>query len=953
MTTHDSSEDMPWVRKVHEVWRQVGREVALKVISSRLIANSEAVERFDREMQTAARLSHSNIVTAYDADHAGGLHFLAMEYVDGVDLSEVVKQHGPLPVTEACECIRQAAMGLQHAHEQRMVHRDIKPQNLMVEGDGLGVAGQKSYDKQPPLSIKILDFGLAGFANEAGADGIEETGQPASEELALGQLTALGTMMGTPDYISPEQSRDARSVDIRSDIYSLGCTFYFLLTGRPPFEGDNVMLKLEAHRKLDPEPIESIRVDLPVEVAEVVRRMMSKKPAERFQTPAEVAEALAPFVERYRDPSHVTPRGQPRRRSVGHRAAVALMLFFVLAVIAAAVIYVVTDRGTLVIQTQVPDARVVIRQKGKDVQTIDISEFVKAGNANPAKPGNGVRVEVNLRSGDYEVELLGNDSSLKVINGKITVRRGDLVIVKISKQPNTIPQGQVAAPELRYISDNFFAAIVLQPRRIFSSPIANSTKMFVFSAFSKDLGVDMKDVEQLVLLVSSPTKPGELSAMVRFVHPTDASAIAARMFGEFEKKTSRGSMYYVNRRGIAAFVVDKSTIIRAPENTLLQMISADHSRTSLARQLQTANLQNDLTVAISFNEQSRKAMHATADAVRAQISRKLATDLELVADAIEYATIGLNFSIGGSVTLSLRGKDKKAADTIEQLCRAGVVELQALLIRLGADKLTEQMTDPKQLALKTAFDLLVATKVSRQGDLVVATSKAPEDFSDMLLLSVVMPAQAASQILRSKNRLKRIGLAMYNYHDTHQSFAPGQSRPDDQFDAKGKPLLSWRVHILPMIGDDERALFKRFRLDEPWDSEHNIELLGEMPSVFKTTDDANKTTILAVVGPGTIYEGKRGFQFKDITDGSSNTILAVIAGDDKAVPWTKPVDLPFNPDDPISEFGKLADGGFSTVFADGSVYFLRRDLNPEFLRALLTRAGGERVDKSKLNSNRR
>ena len=275
--------------------------------------------------------------------------------------------------------------------------------------------------------------------------------------------------------------------------------------------------------------------------------------------------------------------------------------------------------------------------------------------------------------------------------------------------------------------------------------------------------------------------------MIRFAGPTDASAIVAKMFDEFEKKISRGSTYYVDRQGMAAFVTDNQTIIRAPEDMLLRMISADHSRTSLARQLQSANLQNDLTAAISFNEQSRKAIHSTADAVREQISRKLATDLELVADAIESATIGLNFSIGGSVTLSLRGENKQAADAIEQLCKAGVVELQALLIRLGANKPPEQMTDLKQLALKTAFELLVATKVSRQGDLVVATSKAPGDFSDILLLSVLMPMQAVNQeIPRSNIRLKRIGLAMHNYHGTHRSFAPGQSRPDDQFDAKGK-----------------------------------------------------------------------------------------------------------------------------------------------------------------------
>jgi serine/threonine protein kinase len=204
--------------------RMMERTVALKIINRELVRKPEAVDRFHREVKTAAQLSHPNIVTAYDAEQAGDVHFLVMEYVDGVDLSRTFKDRGALPIAEACDYVRQAAIGLQHAHERGMVHRDIKPHNLMVMADG---------------TVKILDFGLASLAPEAVSD--DDTVE------ARGDLTAAGAIMGTPDFISPEQADDARQADIRSDIYSLGATLYFLLSGRPPFAEGSVMHKLKSH----------------------------------------------------------------------------------------------------------------------------------------------------------------------------------------------------------------------------------------------------------------------------------------------------------------------------------------------------------------------------------------------------------------------------------------------------------------------------------------------------------------------------------------------------------------------------------------------------------------------------------------------------------------------------------------------------------------------------------
>lgn len=257
--------------------RAMGRIVAIKIIARRYTSNPEAVERFRREVRAAGKLNHPNIVTAHDADEANGLHFLVMEFVEGISLDRVVQKRGPLAVATACQCIRQAAQGLQHAFEKGMVHRDIKPHNLMVTRKG---------------QIKVLDFGLARVVAEADPPPL-----PGSSDPRAGMVTSASLVMGTPDYLAPEQARNSHEVDIRADIYALGCVFYFLLTGRPPYAGFELALdKMLAHVQGDPEPIRKLRPEVPTDVADILARMLAKNRGARFATPAEVATALKPFI---------------------------------------------------------------------------------------------------------------------------------------------------------------------------------------------------------------------------------------------------------------------------------------------------------------------------------------------------------------------------------------------------------------------------------------------------------------------------------------------------------------------------------------------------------------------------------------------------------------------------------------------------------------------------------
>src|SRR4051812_10747226 len=242
----------------HEVMK---RRAAIKILPPQL-ANAPAIlERFRREAQAAAVLDHPNIVRAYDFRHEGSVHFLVMEYVEGPNLEDVMHRKGPLPVAAACDYARQAAVGLQHAHEAGLVHRDVKPANLLVDGTG---------------TVKLLDLGLARFA----PNGAESVTKKFDENM----------VMGTADYLAPEQALSLHDVDHRADVYSLGATLYALLAGEPPFHAGTITQKLLWHQMRDPTPLTRRRPDVPEEVCEVVARMMAKTADERYASCAEVAE---------------------------------------------------------------------------------------------------------------------------------------------------------------------------------------------------------------------------------------------------------------------------------------------------------------------------------------------------------------------------------------------------------------------------------------------------------------------------------------------------------------------------------------------------------------------------------------------------------------------------------------------------------------------------------------
>jgi hypothetical protein len=255
----------------------LGKVVALKLVAAHRASNPELLARFRQEMQAVGRLQHPNIVQAYDAA-VDGVPYLSMELLDGIDLAALVRRLGPLPVADACEAVRQAALGLQHAHENGLVHRDLKPSNLMLTSDGV---------------VKILDLGLARLRGESPSGSTAGTVDAACGDC---DLTADGQLLGTPDYMAPEQACDSRRADIRSDLYSLGCTLFHLLTGRPPFSGpgqESPAAKARAHVEAVSPTLRDARPGVPDAVEAVLARLLAKDPAQRPATPGELAQALS------------------------------------------------------------------------------------------------------------------------------------------------------------------------------------------------------------------------------------------------------------------------------------------------------------------------------------------------------------------------------------------------------------------------------------------------------------------------------------------------------------------------------------------------------------------------------------------------------------------------------------------------------------------------------------
>lgn len=408
------------------VHQKLKRIVALKVLPSGRLVDKQTVERFEREMSVLGQLNHPNIVQALDAGEHDGQHYLVMEYVEGSELSEIIQRCPPLSIADACSLISQAATGLQYAHEHGFVHRDIKPSNLMLTTQGVRAG-------EPTATVKILDLGLARA--------LEQPNTPAA---ATPELTIAGQVMGTIDYMAPEQGNDSHDVDIRADIYSLGATLYKLLTGDSPFVEYSqrpTLQRLMAIAQNDPPSIRSKRPDVPEKLARVIHRMLAKKPENRFATPQEVVQALEPFCAGA-DLAALLPGGVSRGNATtvtyqGNRVApqesekkprnrlVAVASSSACVVMLAAVLLMTTRKGTVEVTSpdgKLPDdVKIVVTKGGEEI------ELLQADN----------KWTASIVNGEYQAQLRSGSDTFEIKNSKLIVNRmGKAVITVEIRKPN-------------------------------------------------------------------------------------------------------------------------------------------------------------------------------------------------------------------------------------------------------------------------------------------------------------------------------------------------------------------------------------------------------------------------------------------------------------------------------------------------------------------------------------
>ncbi len=268
---------------VYKATHTSGQIVALKILPASKARNLHILGRFQREARLLTQFEHPNVVRAYQVGESGGVNYIVMEFLEGETLNEVLERRTRLPLGEAARLMRQALDGLQHLYEKRMVHRDVKPSNMMLTPE----PAKGKPDTTWEATIKILDIGL----------GRELFDEDATEAQIDTQLTQEGSVLGTPDYLAPEQAKDARTADIRADIYSTGCVLYHCLTGRPPFNETNIMAQMLKHATERPVPVAAVTgADVPAGFQAVLDRFLAKRADDRYQTPAEAAAALAPFA---------------------------------------------------------------------------------------------------------------------------------------------------------------------------------------------------------------------------------------------------------------------------------------------------------------------------------------------------------------------------------------------------------------------------------------------------------------------------------------------------------------------------------------------------------------------------------------------------------------------------------------------------------------------------------
>jgi len=505
---------------------------------------------------------------------------------------------------------------------------------------------------------------------------------------------------------------------------------------------------------------------------------------------------------------------------------------------------------------------------------------------------------------------------------------------------------------LRFIPPSAVVAVASSPRSAMLQPELELLPREVVSAVGmKELGFDPLDVEQVVAFMEAPAEgavtPG-YGTVLRFVKPCPREGLLPMLLtGATPEQLNKRPFYRSQDPALpSVYFLDDRTLVLASDPVLPAMLDHRAEDGPLVALLRPAIGKQLASVAVDIDP--LRAMIQGAMGMMPQVPPPLNKFLA-IPDLVSKAEFHVAYGRNMAVRLVVHSPDDEAAGRLEGLINEGIELGQQMLIEQISQELGRE-GDPVEAAMGAYVQRIVgglATRLkpkreTRRVEIAVESeiNMATSGVMVALLLPAVQAAREAARRVQGMNSLKSIALAMYNCHDATGRFPAAAS-----FDADGKPLLSWRVHILPYI--EEEALYKEFHLDEPWDSEHNRKLIPRMPRTYASANNPEAakgmTNYVVLVGEDTVFGSRTGTRFRDITDGTSNTLMTAEVANSKAVVWTKPDDLQVDPSKPLDGLTGLRPGGFNAGMCDGSVRFIAATIDLDLLRALLTKSGGEVV----------
>lgn len=524
-------------------------------------------------------------------------------------------------------------------------------------------------------------------------------------------------------------------------------------------------------------------------------------------------------------------------------------------------------------------------------------------------------------------------------------------------------------PEHPYVTDDFKAVIVFHPKKFYESKAMQElmaiedVKQYVqdelFDSFNRTFKFDMRDLERFTVLVKNlPGGPRELPKIVmvcEFAEAADRTTTAQAMT-DIEKPVEENGMHWyipedTRAKPIICVINDKTLLFSTHLDVAKRAAAAPAAKTPLNTRLVELDYKNQHFVMVGsrdvipqpFMEQLQKEVKENG--LPAALS-----EITDVMDEVQEVSAVANLDPILNIKLGIETSSK---ENTEKLLSVTTDSLTLLKTTLGFVLLRPPQGMPPSMrpVIQQALKILAKIELKQNGKQLDAAISLPEEMLATLktaLATGITDARTATQQMSSMNNMRQIGVAIHTYHEVYGQF-PVAGRDTNHY-RDGKPLLSWRVHLLPFLEED--ILFQQFKLDEPWDSPHNLQLANRIPAIYVNPGNrglGNKTTYLAPVGTGSIFGSDKKVGFRDVTDGTAGTIMMLDVGPDKAVPWTKPEDLPYGPDNPLQSLGDIGDS-FMALFADGSALRLSNRIDSASLLGLFQRNDGELVDIKKFRN---